>query len=173
MITIKEFLESIDYKMSTSDDYLWLCYGENARGMDYWNNEHGDNGVSISCIFDTQTQVIYEMQAWDGPNEREYRWINPDYKNIHLAEAINRNIDPDVSYDDKKFIDIDLEDDMLEKMTAIFKGEDYDTRVKIELTLGDKEMFQLMTLAHEADMTLNQFVEKILREIIERHDGNV
>lgn len=36
----------------------------------------------------------------------------------------------------------------------------------VELRLGREELFQLMLLAHEADITLNQMVETILREYI-------
>ena len=39
----------------------------------------------------------------------------------------------------------------------------------IELRLEKDELYQLMLLAHEQDITLNQFVENILRQFIEEH----
>jgi len=39
----------------------------------------------------------------------------------------------------------------------------------IKLRLKKHELYQLMLLAHERDVTLNQFVEDILRQFIEEH----
>lgn len=44
-----------------------------------------------------------------------------------------------------------------------------DGREEIELDLSDEELLVLMKLAHEADLTFNQFVERALTEFIERH----
>jgi hypothetical protein len=38
------------------------------------------------------------------------------------------------------------------------------------LTLEDDEMFQLMKMAHEQDITLNQLVENLLRRVIEEEE---
>jgi len=43
----------------------------------------------------------------------------------------------------------------------------------VPLDLADDELFRLMTLAHERDITLNQMVEQILREVIEREGVKV
>jgi hypothetical protein len=167
MITIKDFLETVEYKITEGDNYLWTCYGPNVRSLDYWNGSQ-TNSVSININFDTVDQTVYEMQAWDGSNDREYRWINPDFIKAHKKEAKKRGTKFKQSIDERNFIEIDLEQDILQKAKAIFNEEDYDTRIMVELTLDDDEMFQLMTMAHEADMTLNQMVEKILRDVIDR-----
>jgi predicted HicB family RNase H-like nuclease len=39
---------------------------------------------------------------------------------------------------------------------------------EIELLLSDSETFALMKIAHEQDITLNQLVERILIEAIEK-----
>ena len=43
------------------------------------------------------------------------------------------------------------------------------TKKKGKLTLGDDQMFELMKLAHERDVTLNQMVEIVLRNAIAIH----
>ena len=43
-----------------------------------------------------------------------------------------------------------------------------DNRVSIEVDLTDDEWYSLMKIAHEQDITLNQLVENILREFIEK-----
>jgi len=172
MITIQNFMECIEYKITDGSEYQWNCYGPNARIMDYWNNKHSDGGVSMSLIFDSQTQIVYQMEVWDYTNNREYRWINPDYKDSIQLEAKNRGINLCESIEFRKFIDLDVEADILEKATAIYSGKEYDTRVMVELDLDDETKIALMTMAHETDMTLNNFVEHILRVEIKRLEND-
>jgi predicted HicB family RNase H-like nuclease len=46
-----------------------------------------------------------------------------------------------------------------------------DNRVIIGLELEQDLLYQLMLMAHEQDITLNQLVEKILREYLDRETG--
>jgi predicted HicB family RNase H-like nuclease len=46
-----------------------------------------------------------------------------------------------------------------------------DDRVIIGLELEQDLLYQLMLMAHEQDITLNQLVEKILREYLDRETG--
>jgi predicted HicB family RNase H-like nuclease len=43
-----------------------------------------------------------------------------------------------------------------------------DNRVTIEIDLDEDLLYQLMLKAHEHDITLNQMIEKILREYLDR-----
>lgn len=167
MITIKDFMECVEYKISDGYEYQWSCYGSNARGLSYTNEELNDSQVTICIVFDTQDQTVYEMQAWDGPNRVEYRWIHPDYIDSHIEEAAQRNVNWEESFDDHKFVDLEVSEDMLEKASAIYNGVDYDTRIIVPLDLNKEDQYQLMKMAHEHDMTLNDFVADILRETIE------
>lgn len=167
-ISLKDFMECVEYNISETSEYMWNCYGPNAMSMDYWNDRHDDGGVSINIVFDKKNQTVYEMQAWDYSSGREYRWIDPDVKDIVEAESNQRGIPFSTSIDDRKFIDLETAEDILDKARAIFLGETYDERIQVPLTLGDDELLQLMRMAHEADMTLNKFVEKVLLEQIEK-----
>lgn len=44
-------------------------------------------------------------------------------------------------------------------------------RVTIEIDLEEDLLYQLMLRAHEHDITLNQLIEKILREFIDKETG--
>ena len=46
-----------------------------------------------------------------------------------------------------------------------------DNRVIIGLELEQDLLYQLMLMAHEQDITLNQMIEKILREYLDRETG--
>jgi len=43
-----------------------------------------------------------------------------------------------------------------------------DNKVEIQLNLSDAELLALFKLAHQADMTFNNFVEHVLREYLEQ-----
>ena len=43
-------------------------------------------------------------------------------------------------------------------------------RATIEIELDREEWYQLMMMAHERDITLNQMVEQLLRETISHYD---
>ena len=76
----------------------------------------------------------------------------------------------DQAWDDVKFIDLEVDEDWLEKAGAIVRGEDYDERVNISVEFSEEELLFHMRLAHQWDITFNQYLEKILRVAIEAYE---
>jgi hypothetical protein len=95
--------------------------------------------------------------------------INPKYKVKHGLEGVARGVRSNQAWDDVDYTDLDVEGDFMEKLEAIVAGEDYDTRVQIEVDFSDEELLTYMKLAHERDMTFNALVEEALRVAIEKH----
>jgi hypothetical protein len=166
MITIKQFFETIDYKISEGSEYLWSCFGTNCRSVGYWNDLH--DGVSFDCLYDTKTQTVYQVQAHDYANQRSYRWTHPDYVQAYRAEAEERGADVKEAYDDVNYTDLELAEDWLDKAGKIFRGEEYSTKVSVPLDISDSVLFAMMKQAHERDITLNQLVEEILWTVIDK-----
>lgn len=164
MITVEDFMRAVEYRITGGSPYLWTCYGPDARYLD----SDGET-YSASVIFDGNT--VYEAMVWDNVHDRVYRLIDPDFKDQMFAESRERGLDPTVACDSVKYIDLDSDDDWLEKTTAIVNGIPYDDRVSIPIDLSDEELFELMKTAHECDVTLNQLIEKILLEHI-NHEKN-
>ena len=170
MITLKEFFEVTNYRISEGSDYLWECYGSNAYRLDAWNGEQ--DGHSHSIVFDTKTQTVYEVTSYDYRNNRAYRLMNQEYVAQHTKEAMQRQVNEREAWDEVDYIDLEVDDDWIQKALAIEAEEiDYDNRVQMPLTLDDDQLFELMKLAHEQDITLNQLVEQVLREAIEQHES--
>jgi hypothetical protein len=166
MITLKEWMEIVDYRITEGSDYCWHCYGNDVHMLDSWNGEQ--DGHSFTVIFDTKTQVVYEVQAHDYVHNRAYRMINPDFQKKNKKEAKKRDIDKNNAWDDVNYVDIEVDDDFFQKCLAIKAGEDYDTRVSVPMDFSDEELLQYMKLAHDLDITFNQLVEQALREAIDR-----
>jgi hypothetical protein len=170
MITLQQFMETVDYKITEGGDYGWTCYGPYSHQLSAWNGIHGAGGWSANIVFSTKSQKVYEVEICDYTNERAYRMINPKFKDKHDAESDDRGALGNQAWDDVNYIDLDVEEDMLEKMAAIIAGEHYDTRVQVPVDFSDDELLQYMKLAHERDMTFNQLVEEALRHAITEFD---
>jgi hypothetical protein len=159
MITLKEWMEIVDYRITEGS--IYNLYSPNAYALSSWNGEH--DGYSMEIIFDTKTQVVYCLEACDFKNDRAYRMVNPDYKEVDiLTEA----------WDDTEWTDLDVDDDFIQKALAIKAGEEYDTRISVPIDIPDADLLVYMKIAHERDITFNELVETALEEAIEKYRIN-
>ncbi len=168
MITLKEWMEVVDYRITEGDDYTWHCFGDTAKpySLSSWNGDH--DGWSFNIIFDTGTQEVYMVEACDYKHNRAYRMINPDWQQAYRDYAKTHNPEyVDTAWDGVDFVDLESDDDWFQKALAIRAGEDYDTRVSIPIDLPEHELMVLFKAAHERDMSFNQFVEEVLRNAFE------
>lgn len=168
MITVQDFVKAIEYKITGGSEYQWKCFGENARYLDCNDSEGYGGTYSISAIFDSQTQQVYAIEVWDYSRDKEYRWIDLDYVKDHKKYSKKMEVDHRESLDGRNYIDLELPEDILEKANALVNGEEYDDRVQVPLDLDDETVYNLMKEAHKRDLTLNEFVEFLLKEEIER-----
>ena len=168
MITLKQFLETANYRITEGSDYGWQCFGEHAYQLDSWSGDQ--DGYTLGIVFDTDTQVVYQVSAYDYQRERAYRMTNPAFKEAFDAECQDRDVlDMAWERDDGTpvaYVNLEVEEDFLEKARALVSGEEYDTRVQISVTFSDEELLKYMTLAHQRDITFNQFVEEALSHLI-------
>ena len=159
MITLKQFMETVDYRICEGS--TWNGFAPGAYSLDYWNGDQ--DGHSLCVIFDTKDQTVFCVQACDYKHNRAYRYTHPDHRKDLDKQA----------WDEVEWTDLEDEADWLEKAEAIVAGRDYDTRVSIPLELGEVEMFRLMSMAHKQDITLNQLVEKIIQQVVDKHQETV
>lgn len=163
--------EAFDHKITSGSDYGWNCFPD-ARFLDYESDY-----AYVTVLYSTVTQEIYQADAsvkremW-SEDSAPYRWTNPLFNDAYLAEAKERNVDPDQAWDDIKWISLEVEEDFLEKATAMFNGDEWDERVQVPLDLEDDLVLQLAMEAHKRDITLNKMVEIVLREAIDRYNVN-
>lgn len=167
MISLKDWMECVNYRISEGSDYGWNCFGLNTYTLDSWDGDH--DGVSASVVFDTEDQTVYQVEVHDYANERSYRFINQDFRDAYLDECKHRGV-TDEAYDGVKFIDLETEEDFLQKLHAIMNYEDYDERVSIPIDFDDSELLVLMKMAHERDMTFNEFVEDAVRRSLAEYE---
>ena len=168
MIHLKEFLEAIQYRITEGSDYTWTCFGDNAHQLDSWNGSH--EGYTACVIFDKGTQQVYSMELWDYSKERFYRWTEPEYIDALKQSYKQVGSDYKVACDSGDYIDLEVPEDILDKITCIVKGQEYDDRIKVPVDFTDEELLRYFKAAHERDMTFNQFVELALQEAINEYN---
>jgi len=166
-MNLKQINETLDHKITNGSEYQWNCYPD-ARFLEYESDY-----AHVSVIFNTTDQTIYEVEisvkrdAWPK-DMRPYRWLNPDTKDIMIAETKQRKVKYRKAWDDVKYIDLDLEEDFLEKAKAIFNGEPFDTRIQMEVDLDDETLLKLAVEAHKRDITINKYIEEVLQAFIDK-----
>jgi len=175
-MNIEQFFAVIKYKIDEGSKFEWNCFGPNARFVTH-DCLYNDDLVTISAIFDTETHNVYRMELHDGSSGRSYLWEDKDFREVYIEECHSRGIIPEIAYADDsgpvEYISLEVENDILSKASNIVDGKPYDTRIQIEVDIDDDLMLSAMRMAHELDITFNQFVEQILSgyiDTLERED---
>ena len=165
MTELKDFLETINYRITEGSDYMWSCYGTDAYSLDSWNGDQ--EGHSLTVTFDQKTQEVYEVQIHDYLHNRAYRMINPDYVTAHNTEAESRATWMKEAWEGVDYIDLEVDDDWIQKALAVVAGEDYENTVSVPIDLPDDLLLEAAMNAHRQNITLNEYINNALREMME------
>lgn len=158
--------------------YLWKSFGPNARFLDF----DKDNRVSLGLVFDTQTQDLYQGSLFVG--DKAYIWTNPAYINAYKEECYDRGIDPRVALDDIRYIECNVAEDFIEKITEAFTNGVCSPYVKLNVDFspevqafidGQPEEFDLDAFVNDAlrrEVTSVQLSnEENVREVLKAMEG--
>lgn len=88
----------------------------------------------------------------DHLNNRNYRMTVPGYADV--LSGCN------VYYESAT--ELEVNEDLMEKFSAIVEGRSYDQRIIVPVDLPDDLLMQLMLEAHRQDITLNQLVVNLI-----------
>jgi len=165
---MQQWMELVDYKITEGNDYCWECYGPNAYDLSSWNGVHGKGGYSFNIIFSTKTQKVYEVTVCDYTRNRAYRMIAENKQAKHRKESLARGINLNEAWDDVNYVDLEVDNDFIDKSLAIRNGEDYDTGVLMPLTLDNNTILQAALAAHERGITLNDYINLALADLAEK-----
>lgn len=161
---LADWLAITDGQVTEGSEFSWTCYGNRAYSMSYWNGFHGEAELSTHVVYDRDTFDVFETDVFDGNKNKAYVWRCPGYATAYKQE-LNAN-SPGYECDWPE-IELESVEDYTEKATAIMNGEEYDDRVKVPLNLDKDELFNLMTAAHERDITLNELIAEALLKAID------
>jgi hypothetical protein len=94
LVTLKDYFNSVGYKITSGSEYLWGCYGKDAFALDADKKSRGKYTFSTGIIFDTKKSKVYQMNSWDYKKKIIYRWVHPRYYKKYLKENKERGINP-------------------------------------------------------------------------------
>lgn len=163
---MEAYVKAIDYKITDGSEFLWQCFGPDARFLD-----SSDDIFHISAVFDTKTQRVYEVsisETYGG--DLRYRWIDMEYLDAYKSEAKQRNVKWDEFTEELNWHMTDDFDDIIDKVTKIPKGEEYDPRVVLVLELEDDVKEMIETAAALRGVSIDQFVEEALKAVIAKEE---
>lgn len=163
MITMQDFMETVDYRITEGSDYYCSAFTQNPYSLSAWSGDQ--DGWSINIVFSTKTQEVYLAEACDYKNQRAYRRINPDYKTEFMKDKSEYR---DQAWDDVNYIDLETDKDWIEKAQSMVDGVEYDTRIEVPLELDNDVLLDLAMMAHDRDMKLNDLVNEILHNELMR-----
>ena len=112
---VKDWMELVGYRITEGSPYEWACFGHNAYCLDSWDSNN--DGQSASIIFDTNSQTVYTIAVYDYGKNLAYRWTNPDWIEKYTQEANSRCPNPHQAWDEVDYIELEVEEDFLEKAT--------------------------------------------------------
>lgn len=167
MIELRSWFDLVEFRIIDGYTYGWDCFGPDTYAISAGN----DNRWESQVVFDTSTQEVYIAEICDLKNNRAYRIYHTEYRSDYFECANTRHVEPNLAWDDVLFVELDSKDDFINKVQDIISGVEYDTRVELPLELSTSEQLQLFKLAHAADMTVNQYVEKVLLEYLNKYDN--
>ena len=187
-MNLHSLLDICGYRIREAADFGWYCYGPNARAIDF-SLDYSVDADLVSAVFDTVTLRVYEMDVF-AENESGriyYRWIDPDYVEAYRKEADARGLGEtfDLVYEAESiqasprwtFVD---EETLVQKakevlQTGIREADRFEESGTTELTMEieNSTLFQLMLDAHALDITLNSYLNRVMREHIAEEGGDV
>lgn len=160
-ITLTQFLECVNYKITEGSEYCWESFGPNAR---YLTCEHEENIYTVEIVFDFITLTVYQM--WVHSNAGTRYWTHPDYRDAFNDEQITKNGFEQLINDEDNTYYLQAKSILDYARMLISKYLDDDNMSTIELDLTDSEILWLSMQAHEKNITLNELINNIIEEHI-------
>ena len=90
----------------------------------------------------------------------------------HRKEAETRGTNLNEAWGNVDFVDLEVDDDFVEKCLAIKDGEEYSTDILVPVDLPDDVLLQAALEAHKQNITLNAYINAVLRELLEKVKSN-
>ena len=141
---LKEILDIVGLQLIT-------CRIEGSENQMTFEN----NNCRVIVITDPETSNLQFIEVEDLNFGRIYYMVAEDFA---LPQG----------YDVMLWIpvELELEEDLLEKLEAIWNYDAYDDRILIPLDVTDADLFLIMKAAHLRDQTLNEFIMDALNSAL-------
>lgn len=160
---IEHFLQAVNYQINESAEFLWKCFGDDVKFLDASiSSDIPNEDVSVSCTFHPTTRKVFSIEIW---NDRDfdygsdncigYLWVDPNFIEAYQKEYSIRGL----GY---KNVELPLEE-ILTKIRQAFGTE----TEALDINIDPELHLELFKLAHERDISFNEYIVEILRKQID------
>lgn len=145
MLYLPVFLESIQYQVSKTSQFE---EGKSNLFLSYAENDQ----CNIECLFNVISKKVYKIILTQKSNQTTSFWSDESLYKEETSIATKVN---------------------LEEILILIK-ENFNTpkKVTMEIELDDELIIQLAQLANEKGITLDNLIEEILRDFVEKAKNN-
>lgn len=172
MSFLDKFLTNFDYAVCEGGEYSFAAYGLKTRYMDchFGDTSSDQYRGSFSVVFDPVEKKIYQYTLYDAGRSVEYVWYDPSVANA--AREADKQLEL-LAPSDFPTYETSSEDDIFAKAHAVRLGLGYDTKVTVDMDFdsNSEEFLEIAKAAHMMDMSINQFIEHALKNVIEQHES--
>lgn len=171
MLTIEDFLKATKYHVKDSGLYLWNCYPEECMIMECYKDTRS---WYASIVFGIESLTVYQADMRPDPDtDIMYRITHPDFVEAYKNEEQERREKGFLFEDETEYVDLEVPEDFIQKLTAVVEGKPFDDRVVISLDISDEDFLFLAKQAHERDITFNEYVAELITNYVEEMDSPV
>lgn len=103
-MTLMEVIKQCGARVSGGSEYLWTCYGPNARYLEF-ADVVGSEYAHV--IHDTKTYEVYEFALHVPGQDQAFVWRKTDTAGEYLAECRAHNVQPNVAWDNVYYSVVD------------------------------------------------------------------
>lgn len=170
MITTKELINLLYEAGVDPSTEIYIRYLSGPLGY----IEIGFNGAALKAIIDTDINRVYRVHLeWNG---HIYQYTDPDARRMTMYSALIEDSSKAILLNEKELvvaIRATVSDAKVSEPGEDFSEEtqDVDNRVTIEVTFDKDELLEYMLMAHELDITFNQFVELAFQKALAAMDS--
>lgn len=151
---LTRFLAMCDYyKIKTSN----LKGAANLILIDI-SNQYG----SATLIYDNLKITAHEIRVRSVDQQHYYKWINSEH-----TTSVDVKFFAQADESASACSPTECLEDILAKVKGILCNTKYDTRVVIKLEIEDGIAYKLMQQAHQQDITLNEYFNRILMDAVD------
>jgi hypothetical protein len=162
---ISDILNIINIEPISIEPYLWKNYGNNHFHFDFESTL--DKTVFLTCVADFKGN-IKELSFYF--NEKYYLWVDPEFIQNRNQAYFDQNLDPRFAFENIKYLELEVQEDVFNKINTIFNHNVCDEKILISLDLGEdaQKLDDVLTHIKETDPNFNidSFVETALTNYI-------
>lgn len=168
MKKFKKLVKAAQFEITGGSEYLWNCYGKNARYLDMTNENFN---VELNLVFNSKNREVYQASLY--LSGLAFRWIHPEFLNAYKEECYSRDIDPRIAYEEIFYTDCDVFEDFVAKVKDSFTTGKCDTSVlmTIDLLPEIEEIFSKLPEGSNIDEFVLNILETRMKELHKEYEN--